>query len=659
MKLKFRYVAYTLSLGFVIGLIFITVFSFYKNQESFLSKEFPGIKKVQDYFEDDKLKTKAAKFYISNLDINNSEKQVMLQPSDNFHAVIDSLFHIYDLNFPSKSKKKITNLLSQKVNSEKPGPLINDQISSETIIESINLAFHTWKTKPWSKKSTFNEFCDYILTEQLIYPRWEKARSFFQQKYSNLPDSINNQDNCYIVAKYIEDDFDNWYTGRWGDCFHEGILRTIALRSMGVPTSFESIPQWGNMNVGHNFYTIHDRKHDTITHLIDNSNLPRNTKHIISGSYFDNDISELIKLVNSNCDISYCKTIPKVYRVSPIPQDNSLACLNSDLETIPTYFRNNKLEDVTNHYLETADIKIKLNLKTKSKFAYLCVFNTSGWNPVAWSKIRKGKVQFKQLGKNIVYLPAIYDRGKIIPVGVPFILQNDGATFKLEASGSMQSMKLYRKYFLTTHDVKNAAECLFTKFQVANKDDLSDAETIYTIDSIFFEPKEIEVNCKSRYRYLIYDFKNNQKTSLAELGFNGQQRNNEECKLFDGQIIGNKGLKKFTTENLIDDKTLTFYKSDPYCSLLFIGFDFGITDKVKINKIKFCPRNDRNNVIPNLDYELFYWDYEWKSLGIKKSNNNFIIYDNVPAGALYWLRCLSEGKEERIFTYENGKQVWW
>lgn len=26
---------------------------------------------------------------------------------------------------------------------------------------------------------------------------------------------------------------------------------------------------------------------------------------------------------------------------------------------------------------------------------------------------------------------------------------------------------------------------------------------------------------------------------------------------------------------------------------------------------------------------------------------------------MYWLRNLTRGREERIFTYEDGKQVWW
>ena len=34
-------------------------------------------------------------------------------------------------------------------------------------------------------------------------------------------------------------------------------------------------------------------------------------------------------------------------------------------------------------------------------------------------------------------------------------------------------------------------------------------------------------------------------------------------------------------------------------------------------------------------------------------------YDNVPAQALFRLHNRTKGSEERIFTYEGGKQIWW
>ena len=54
-----------------------------------------------------------------------------------------------------------------------------------------------------------------------------------------------------------------------------------------------------------------------------------------------------------------------------------------------------------------------------------------------------------------------------------------------------------------------------------------------------------------------------------------------------------------------------------------------------------------------------YYNDRWVSLGIQTATNQYLEYDNAPTQALFLLRNLTQGNEERIFTYENGKQVWW
>lgn len=59
-------------------------------------------------------------------------------------------------------------------------------------------------------------------------------------------------------------------------------------------------------------------------------------------------------------------------------------------------------------------------------------------------------------------------------------------------------------------------------------------------------------------------------------------------------------------------------------------------------------------------YELFYWKDEWQLLGSSIASDKPLVFEKVPAGSLYWL--VPEGsdkEEERIFTIEDGKQVWW
>ncbi len=64
-------------------------------------------------------------------------------------------------------------------------------------------------------------------------------------------------------------------------------------------------------------------------------------------------------------------------------------------------------------------------------------------------------------------------------------------------------------------------------------------------------------------------------------------------------------------------------------------------------------------LIPGVEYELFYWQDEWESLGVQTATDEPMIWEDVPAGALYWLIEKDEGREERIFTYEDDKQIWW
>lgn len=83
-------------------------------------------------------------------------------------------------------------------------------------------------------------------------------------------------------------------------------------------------------------------------------------------------------------------------------------------------------------------------------------------------------------------------------------------------------------------------------------------------------------------------------------------------------------------------------------------------EPVSVDVVKYITRNDKNGVYPGHVYELLYFDRgEWVSLGRKVATADYIEYDNVPSGALYWLRNRTEGKEERPFTVVNGKIRFW
>ena len=59
-------------------------------------------------------------------------------------------------------------------------------------------------------------------------------------------------------------------------------------------------------------------------------------------------------------------------------------------------------------------------------------------------------------------------------------------------------------------------------------------------------------------------------------------------------------------------------------------------------------------------YELFYWDMNgWVSLGQQQAEDLTLTFDKVPDNALLILRNWTRGRDERIFIYENDRQIWY
>ncbi|MFC1475319.1 transglutaminase-like domain-containing protein, partial [Candidatus Zixiibacteriota bacterium] len=60
-----------------------------------------------------------------------------------------------------------------------------------------------------------------------------------------------------------------------------------------------------------------------------------------------------------------------------------------------------------------------------------------------------------------------------------------------------------------------------------------------------------------------------------------------------------------------------------------------------------------------VEYELFYYKSGWESLGTAVAGDQPITFNNIPDNSLLWLVAKGPNRDERIFTYENGQQIWW
>jgi hypothetical protein len=144
---------------------------------------------------------------------------------------------------------------------------------------------------------------------------------------------------------------------------------------------------------------------------------------------------------------------------------------------------------------------------------------------------------------------------------------------------------------------------------------------------------------------------------IAEMEFWSINESGEEEKL-KGRLIGNHGKYNDKWEHAADGNRVSyFYAREDEAP--YIGLDFG--KPRRITRIRYCPRSDDNGIVPEELYELFYWDKTgWVSLGKQEGRSDYTLaYTNVPEGALLNIRNHTRGRENRPFTYENGRQVWW
>ena len=183
----------------------------------------------------------------------------------------------------------------------------------------------------------------------------------------------------------------------------------------------------------------------------------------------------------------------------------------------------------------------------------------------------------------------------------------------------------------------------------------SKTELIHEITEMPIGLQHINVSPTKAYRYaritkpepkeLIVNFQ------VAEISYYATDENGMLQKL-NGTIFSDIDYDDY--QKAFDNDFVTFVDVRIHSSL---SLDFGKPQKVTV--IEYCLCNDGNFIEKGDRYELFYYDMEWKSLGSQTAETNYLVYDNVPKNALLWLRNHTKGKEERPFTYENNKQIWW
>jgi len=68
---------------------------------------------------------------------------------------------------------------------------------------------------------------------------------------------------------------------------------------------------------------------------------------------------------------------------------------------------------------------------------------------------------------------------------------------------------------------------------------------------------------------------------------------------------------------------------------------------------------DKTELTPGREYELFYWLNGWQSIDKSTAGDKPLVFDEIPAGCLYWLVEEDSDREKRIKKKKKTHQVWW
>lgn len=542
-----------------------------------------------------------------------------------------------------------------------------DVISSKYLIDNIDLAFKVWK-EPWACHFTFDEFCEYILPYRILHEPISDWRKYLYEKYSWVKDSLKNVSDTEELVLYLNDLIakDFWTLDeldipfvsvpllektKAGGCDQRYVLMISLLRAMGVPAMMDYAPQHNNTFKGHKWVVYLDNLHRY---------RPCDAGRI-RGKIFLKD--------NLKCAFPTGLVIPladgfgsNVFRYTYTINRNSLAEKTKRKYTLPPFFRNSCIRNVSDQYIfdmhpVTYDMPSELKL-TDNENVYLTVFGYGNHIREAdFAQVKNNKVKFEHIGSGIVYLVCAYGHNQFIPISHPILLRDSSGTTEILKPDTVrkQKMILTRKCKPSLLMQGFAESMIGGTFEGSSTPDFKNPETLLTIKDAPYSLTEVNVNAMSSYRYVRY-------TSIhsgifaAEIQFWGTNKEGKSVMLEGKTIVhfGSDSIPNSEPKNAFDNNIRTNFNAPSHS---WIGLDLKYPQS--ITKVKYLPRNNFNVIEVGNKYELMYYNDRWVSLGIQTAINQYLEYDNAPTNALFLLRNLTQGKEERIFTYENGKQVWW
>lgn len=385
-------------------------------------------------------KQRAAEYIMENISGHYSYK------GDKIHEYYDYAAYILADTMLTPEQQRDSLLLITDLNYRNlPDSTVPDVqiVKASFLIDNIDKSYTLWKTCPWASQLTFDDYLEWLLPykavelQELDYWR-DTLLTYFGE---GLLNPIKNDVECGTSVGVADMIRNSIYHGvhryglysraglpllssnllphqTFGDIPDYSLLAVLTFRAAGIPAVIDETPVGAREIAASRWFVIMSDRGQELTSEWDLSTM-------IGVSFFPYERG------------------PKVYRRTYSINADRWDYFNNARWTYPFDLFH---QDVTSQYFLDSDICLNLEKhirsKLKDKYVYiasairdaqdsLSVIDRGpeppGWKIVDYGLVRHGKACFKNMGREVLYLPLGYDGDSLIPLNNPFILHKDGS----------------------------------------------------------------------------------------------------------------------------------------------------------------------------------------------------------------------------------------
>lgn len=528
-------------------------------------------------------------------------------------------------------------------------------LTADMMLSHITQAVDAWREAPWHDSVSFDRFCQYILPYKAGEEPPEDYRTLYRTRYRDIADTTTalfyttkavacnllDSQAVFSSATFWKYPFDlpmsKIEQGRRGACRHLVNHTASVLRSLGIPAAVDYVDTWGNRSSGH-LWNVLLMPGDSIYPF-----------EAPTTSYFP------------SVKFSYkpTKIFRRLYRDTvpdPLPPENQ----------VPIGLLHLNSADVTHQYVPAYDVRIPVRYRypetRKYRYGVIAVFDNRDWKPAWWGTLQDSVMCFGNMASDVLYMGCYYVKGRLLPATAPFVLHSDGRVEEAGAlQGGVQSMHLERKYPIFRRVSGYMGYIKWSQVEASGFSDFRDTTRLFVVDFVPDKYKDtVVLRPHEPQRYVRWHANPKSTGDVAEVEFYGRKDGDGPEIRLTGALYGfpeiiENDLHPYT--DAVDGNPETYFAKRKN-SEGWVAMDLG--EPYTVTRLRFCPRSDTNFILIGDTYELCYWQQDhWVSCGTQTARDQWLDYDGVPSGGLYLLHNLTRGSEERIFTYDEGQQVFW